>query len=720
MRKLYLLTSALVLVGCGASTTTFVKSDTTTLGRVVVYRNGVAYFERYAQLEGDNLQLSVPADKVDDFLKSLTVVDAQTGQPAPVAYPTDVFKQGTSLIDMKVSLPGGHAHKLRVSYVTEAPAWKPSYRVVLGKERKVDLEAWAVVDNTSGEDWKDVKLGVGSSSALSFHFDLRSVRLVQRETLQANDQFAFAPPMGGASHGGEGGVHVVMTEMPDDVLQAHEEERKNLDAFRDVGAAPSATMAQRPTAPARPPPPVATRGGVGPNSPVQQRREEPKKTGDEAFETMARALRASNQQVIIEGYANALDGDKHNASLSRANRVREELVRQGVDPNNIVAVGRGEVAGQASGIRVVQAPPHAAPKSEKAKSNEPGAGSAEAAAAEPIGTSHFESPTPMTVARGSSAMVSILKESTDGEVVYLYDAESTRGNTQFPFRAVRIKNPTESTLESGPVTVFGDGRFIGEGLSEPIPAHSVAFVPFALDRQVVVDAKDGEHEEIEKVIAVQRGVFSTQVRHTRKTTLTLHNRLAEKATVYVRHTVPQGYSLPADLEASERLGGAHLFKVEIEPHGVKDLVIEEFTPIFKTADIRTPGGIELVKVFLSSAAMDSLKDKVQTLLKLQEDLGNYEQRVATVREQMGEYRQRMDELHGQILTLHLVKTGDRLMHDLEGKMKDMSDKLSQATLEVVSLEEKAMIARINFQDGVADLSIEKKEGEGATRTALAH
>ena len=56
---------------------------------------------------------------------------------------------------------------------------------------------------------------------------------------------------------------------------------------------------------------------------------------------------------------------------------------------------------------------------------------------------------------------------TNGEVVYYFDPETVRGNTTFPFRAVRIKNPTDSTLESGPVTVFGEGRFIGEGLAEP-------------------------------------------------------------------------------------------------------------------------------------------------------------------------------------------------------------------------------------------------------------
>src|SRR5262252_2612106 len=122
MRKLLLLTlfapSLAALTGC-AGTSSFVHSDAA-LGRVVVYRNGIAYFERTAHIEGDTLRLGVPADKVDDFLKSLTVVDARTGEPAPIAYPTT--GQGSSengLIDMKIALTGPTSHDLRLSYVTE-------------------------------------------------------------------------------------------------------------------------------------------------------------------------------------------------------------------------------------------------------------------------------------------------------------------------------------------------------------------------------------------------------------------------------------------------------------------------------------------------------------------------------------------------------------------------------------------------------------------------
>ena len=81
---------------------------------------------------------------------------------------------------------------------------------------------------------------------------------------------------------------------------------------------------------------------------------------------------------------------------------------------------------------------------------------------------------------------------------------------------------------------------------------------------------------------------------------------------------------------------------------------------------------------------------------------------------------RMDELHVQIVTLRAVKSAGPLMRSLETKLSEVSDKISKATIDLVTLQEKQMIARIHFQDGVADLTLEKKPGGGeAAKSASA-
>ncbi len=274
---------------------------------------------------------------------------------------------------------------------------------------------------------------------------------------------------------------------------------------------------------------------------------------------------------------------------------------------------------------------------------------------------------------------------------------------------MRVKNPTDSVLEQGPVTVFGEGKFIGEGMSEPIPAHSVAFIPFALDRQIVVERKDSDVDHIARILTVQRGVFSTEVQHTRRATFVLNNRQDERATVYLRHTVAEGYTLTKAPERDERLGTAHLFRVDVEPFGKAEITIEESTPLFKSADIRSPAGMEMVAAYLSAEAAEGpLKAAVGELMSLHREMANAEAQIATTREQMGEYRTRMDELHAQVVTLKVVKSAGPLMANLEKKLQEVSDRLSKATIDLVGLQEKLMVARIKFQDGVADLSLEKK------------
>ncbi|MGZ3476993.1 MAG: DUF4139 domain-containing protein [Polyangiales bacterium] len=699
MKRIACLFGLLALTtACGPSTTSYVKSNTT-LGRVVVYRNGIAYYERHAVVDGDTLHIAVPADKLDDFLKSLTVTDAKTGEPAPISYPTTLPAGSGGIVDLEIKLGGPAPHDLKLTYVTEAPSWKPSYRVVLGDDGKLAVEGWAVIDNTSGEDWENVRLGVGSSSALSFKFDLKTVRVVARDTLQADDVFAVAPPVGGALYGGEK-EHAV-TELSEEAAD------KIALAEKKPASAPPKTDQPGSYDGDYGGPPTTKGGGYGggggggkkkaaaPTMPATGAAAPAPPPVDYAFEATVQKLVTSGKSYVVEGFATDTDADKTAASLERANKMRAQLVARGVSPDRVIAVGKGLVPGKKGGVRIIEV---TKPVEKPSAANEAG---------DPIGISHFESKTPMTVKKASSAMVSILKGKTKGEVVYLYDPESPRGNAQFAFRAIRLENPTESTLDSGPVTVFGEGKFIGEGISEPIPPHASAFIPFALDRQIVIEQNGGEKDEIARIFSIQRGVFSTEVKHTKTTKLTLHNRLPQKAKLSIRHTTPQGFDLVPHGFTVEKIGPSNVLGVELDAASKKEVEIEETTPIFKTIDLRSPGGMDIVKLYVSSHATPGpLKEQLSTIIKLQQTIGNLEQKVETLREQNVEYRARIDELHVQIVTLKAVKSGGTLMKDLEKKMMEMSDKLSKSTIALVTTQDELMMARIRFQDAVSELTLE--------------
>jgi hypothetical protein len=69
---------------------------------------------------------------------------------------------------------------VRVGYVTEAPLWKMSYRLLIGganpsasgSSGKPYLQGWAMVENTSDDDWQNVRLSLVSGRPISFIQDL--------------------------------------------------------------------------------------------------------------------------------------------------------------------------------------------------------------------------------------------------------------------------------------------------------------------------------------------------------------------------------------------------------------------------------------------------------------------------------------------------------------------------------------------------------------------
>jgi hypothetical protein len=91
----------------------------------------------------------------------------------------DTQKKAVSLV-----FTGEGKRQVKVSYVVENPIWKTSYRLVLGKEGKPYLQGWAVVENSSDEDWNNVRMALVSGRPISFQMDLYQPLYVPRPVVE--------------------------------------------------------------------------------------------------------------------------------------------------------------------------------------------------------------------------------------------------------------------------------------------------------------------------------------------------------------------------------------------------------------------------------------------------------------------------------------------------------------------------------------------------------
>ncbi|MGO9011162.1 MAG: DUF4139 domain-containing protein [Bryobacteraceae bacterium] len=88
---------------------------------------------------------------------------------------------------------GAKERQVTASYMVPAPVWKSSYRLILPESGKPVLEGWAIVDNTTGEDWTQVRLSLVSGRPISFISQLYAPRYVGRPSAELPEDAAARP-----------------------------------------------------------------------------------------------------------------------------------------------------------------------------------------------------------------------------------------------------------------------------------------------------------------------------------------------------------------------------------------------------------------------------------------------------------------------------------------------------------------------------------------------
>ena len=73
---------------------------------------------------------------------------------------------------VSIAFDGTGNRQARVSYLTETPVWKTSYRLVLDEDKAPYLQGWAIVENQTPQDWRNVTLSLVSGRPISFAMDL--------------------------------------------------------------------------------------------------------------------------------------------------------------------------------------------------------------------------------------------------------------------------------------------------------------------------------------------------------------------------------------------------------------------------------------------------------------------------------------------------------------------------------------------------------------------
>src|SRR5262249_38526843 len=106
----------------------------------------------------------------------------------------DALKKAVTL-----NFKGDGKRTVKVGYVVESPIWKPSYRLVLDKDGKVRLQGWASIENTTDDDWSNVRMALISGRPISFQMNIYQPLYIPRPTVEPEKFASLRPPMFGGA-----------------------------------------------------------------------------------------------------------------------------------------------------------------------------------------------------------------------------------------------------------------------------------------------------------------------------------------------------------------------------------------------------------------------------------------------------------------------------------------------------------------------------------------
>lgn len=88
---------------------------------------------------------------------------------APLRQAAQSRADGETQRSFDLELAATGPRRIELSYVTEAPAWKNSWRLSLEEKR---LQGWAIFENTSGVDWAGVEITLSTGAPVAYRRDL--------------------------------------------------------------------------------------------------------------------------------------------------------------------------------------------------------------------------------------------------------------------------------------------------------------------------------------------------------------------------------------------------------------------------------------------------------------------------------------------------------------------------------------------------------------------
>jgi hypothetical protein len=574
---------------------------------------------------------------------------------------------------MTLSTTGNGERSLYVSYISEVPIWKTTYRIVLPAkaEKKPLLQGWAIVDNTVGEDWNEVELSLVAGAPHSFIQQLSEPFYGRRPVVPLPESVELSPQThAGTLSGGSGRLRGSVTDSSGAVLVG-----ANVKLMDEKGLIVAQTTTDS-----------SGNYSFSSLSPGNYRVQTERPGFKTSLLTQLNVLPGENQAnarldvgastETVEVTAQAATLNTSMGMLGTAGKRSGVANRPHVSGAGGPSYGSGAgggVGGMSIDGRNVVGLATLAPGVVEQSLAEANA----AASGQELGDLfEYKLKDRVTLKKNQSALVPIAQTEIEAEKVSLWSGMSGSGR---PLRGLWLKNTSPLTFDGGSFSVLENEVFAGEGLTDPIKPGERRLLSYATDLGLLVEAQTNSQPQHVTLARISKGILTQVSRLEESTLYTVRNQDAAPHALVVEHPSRMGWSLVKGAkEPEEKAPGTYRFRLEVPAKATASLPVEEMRTLDVTYSISALNAGQ-ISLFVKNKtitpemaeALEKIMDQKAVVAKLEEEMENRQKDIDRIVEDQGRLRENMKALRGSAEEKTLLQRYTKQLDEQETQLESL-------------------------------------------------
>lgn len=507
------------------------------------------------------------------------------------------------------------------------------------------LEGWAIVDNTSSDDWNGVQLSLVSGLPVSFVTDLYAPRYVTRNHIQLKQDRAWQPIIHGAA------VEVL----------GPKQAQSNVDVGMGSGSIQGMVLDR---SGAVIPMAIVTIAGPGGSQysatsaldggfwvyglPEGDYRVQVESAGFRAFLTR---LRVGSGAAMLSAVLEVGSVTETVSVLqTRTTSVGSHVTGSTVDEELFEGRNMGDLFS-------------------------------------------YDIQRPVTVPAGQSAMLPFYSGEVGARRLLIYNEVH---GSQHPLNAVEIANKTGGALDGGAMTVYDGGGYAGEAMVDTLKAGDKRLVSYAVDLGVRITSKFRSESHPVREVHANNGMLLTRTLYRNQRTFLIRNVDPKIKTLWIEHVPGDGFE-PINVQPTQRTADALRFEVPLEANSTREFVlIEERTGSY-SINLSYADNDEMRMYAADKDYDDRGRARLAQFAERMKRVADLESQSEHLDDQLSSIKSEQTRIRGNIGTLNSTAGQQQ-------RVQEMAEQLAQNEMHIKTLEDEVL--RIDDEAEVLEEQIE--------------